>query len=252
MFNKAILIPISNKRNFIFKYYINFNKSALKCAQCISDLTCPAIEHFFLPLHPYPMKQLNNHRKIVLASQSPRRKQLLEDAGFSITVRATDVEESFPDHMPVREVPEYLAHKKALAAITNLSPDELIIASDCVVILEGVIYNKPADYHDAVSILKKLSGKMHEVITGVCIMDHQKTSLFSGVSKVFFAELSDEEIGYYIEKYQPYDKAGAYAIQEWIGLCKIKKIEGTYSNIMGLPMDLVYERLLEFLSEKSI
>jgi septum formation protein len=194
------------------------------------------------------MMNLTTNRKIVLASQSPRRKQLLQDAGFQIEVRATDIEESFPDHMPVREVPEYLAHKKALAAKNTLGADELIIASDCVVILDGVIYNKPADYHDAVAILKKLSGKMHEVVTGVCIMDAQKTALFSGVSKVYFANLSDAEIDYYIEKYQPYDKAGAYAIQEWIGLCKIRKIEGTYSNIMGLPMDLVYERLQEFLT----
>lgn len=197
------------------------------------------------------MRYRNLHKKIVLASQSPRRKQLLEDAGFSICVRPTDVEESFPEHMPVREVPEYLAHKKAMAAKAALATNEIVIASDCVVILDGVIYNKPADHADAVSILKKLSGKMHEVITGVCIMDHEKTSIFSGVSKVFFSELSDEEIEYYIEKYQPYDKAGAYAIQEWIGLCKIKKIEGTYANIMGLPMDLVYEHLQEFLVPQS-
>jgi septum formation protein len=131
------------------------------------------------------------------------------------------------------------------------SENEIIIASDCVVILDGVIYNKPIDYADAVAILKKLSGKMHEVITGVCIMDQHKTSLFSGVAKVYFAELSDEEIHYYIEKCQPYDKAGAYAIQEWIGLCKIKKIEGTYSNIMGLPMDLVYEKLQDFISTST-
>ena len=197
------------------------------------------------------MRYRNLHKKIVLASQSPRRKQLLEDAGFSICVRPTDVEESFPEHMPVREVPEYLAHKKAMAAKAALATNEIVIASDCVVILDGVIYNKPLDHADAVSILKKLSGKMHEVITGVCIMDHEKTSIFSGVSKVFFSELSDEEIEYYIEKYQPYDKAGAYAIQEWIGLCKIKKIEGTYANIMGLPMDLVYEHLQEFLVPQS-
>jgi septum formation protein len=186
---------------------------------------------------------LNFKRKIILASQSPRRKQLLAEAGFVFDIKVSDVEESFPAEMPVMQVPEFLAHKKAMASKGFATENEIIIASDCVVILEGVIYGKPENYDDAVRILRALSGKMHQVVTGVCLMDDVQTVLFSGVANVYFKEINDEESRYYIEKFQPYDKAGAYAIQEWIGLCKIEKIEGTYSNIMGLPMDLVYEKL---------
>jgi septum formation protein len=191
------------------------------------------------------MFELN--RKIILASQSPRRKQLLAEAGFDFEVKAMDVEETYPAEMPVHQVPEFLAIKKAEAAATSFSQEEeIIIASDCVVILDNVIYGKPTDYDDAVRILKALSGNIHEVVTGVCIKGKEQTVVFSGVSKVHFKPITEEEIAYYITKYQPYDKAGAYAIQEWIGLCKIEKIEGTYSNIMGLPMDLVYDKLKLF------
>jgi septum formation protein len=186
---------------------------------------------------------LNFNRKIILASQSPRRKQLLAEAGFSFEIKASDVEETYPSEMPVMQVPEFLAHKKAMASKVFALENEIIIASDCVVILEGVIYGKPESYDDAVRILRALSGKMHQVVTGVCLMDNEQTVLFSGIANVYFKEINDDEIRYYIEKFKPYDKAGAYAIQEWIGLCKIEKIEGTYSNIMGLPMDLVYEKL---------
>jgi septum formation protein len=185
-------------------------------------------------------------RKIILASQSPRRKQLLAEAGFEFEIKASDVEESYPESLDVREVPVFLARKKANASMQFIENEEVIVASDCVVILDGVIYGKPTDYDDAVNILRKLSGKMHEVITGVCLLSKDKEVFFSGVSKVFFKTMSDDEIDFYIKKYQPYDKAGAYAIQEWIGLTKISKIEGTYSNIMGLPMDLVYDALLAF------
>jgi septum formation protein len=185
-------------------------------------------------------------RKLILASQSPRRKQLLAEAGFVFDIKASDVEETYPDTLNVREVPEFLAKKKAYASMQFIENEEVIIASDCVVILENEIYGKPENYDDAVRIIKKLSGKMHEVITGVCILSKEKEVCFSGISKVYFKTLTDAEIAYYVEKYKPYDKAGAYAIQEWIGLTKISKIEGTYSNIMGLPMDLVYDALINF------
>ncbi len=184
------------------------------------------------------------NKKIILASQSPRRKQLLAEAGFEFEVKVTDIDEDYPEDMPVEQVPEFLAELKAKAAMEMFGlNDEIVIASDCVVILEGVIYGKPSNYDDAVRILRALSGKMHQVITGVCIATKEHTEVFSGVANVYFHPLTDDEIHYYITNYKPYDKAGAYAIQEWIGLCKIEKIEGTYSNIMGLPMDLVYPRL---------
>jgi septum formation protein len=187
------------------------------------------------------------NKKLILASQSPRRKQLLAEAGFEFEIKLTDVEEMYPDNLFSEEVPEYLAHKKAAANAHFLEDDDtIIIASDCVVILHDVIYGKPTDYEDAFMILQTLSGCIHDVVTGVCLMSKQKTVTFKGVSRVHFDTISDEEIEYYLKKYKPYDKAGAYAIQEWIGLCKISKIEGTYSNIMGLPMDLVYKGLMSF------
>lgn len=187
-------------------------------------------------------------KKIILASQSPRRKQLMQEAGISFEVFVTDIDEDFPDDMEVSVVPEYLAKAKANAAQTMLpNSDAIIIASDCVVILDNIIYGKPTDYEDACRILRQLSGKQHQVVTGVAILEKDRMESFSSTANVFFNELSDEEIKYYVTNYKPYDKAGAYAIQEWIGLCKIAKIEGTYATIMGLPMDLVYEKLKLFL-----
>jgi septum formation protein len=188
-------------------------------------------------------------KKLILASQSPRRKQLLTEAGFDFEVKVTDIAEDFPADMPAVEVPCYLAHKKAKAAWEMFATgDEVILASDSVVILDNIIYGKPQDYNEAVAILSALSARVHQVITGVCIMDKLKQEVFSSVANVYFKPLSRAEIDFYIEKYQPYDKAGAYAIQEWIGLCKIEKIEGTYSNIMGLPMEMVYEKLQLFMA----
>lgn len=186
-------------------------------------------------------------RKLILASQSPRRSFLLKQAGFEFDVRAVNIdEEDYPADLPVHEVAAYLAHQKALAARQFIQHDEIIIASDSVVILNNRIFGKPTDYHDAIRILRALSGQMHLVVTGVCLLSKEKEEVFSDVAKVYFDELSDEEIDYYIKHYEPYDKAGAYAIQEWIGLCKIAKIEGTYPNIMGLPVNLVYKKLAVF------
>ncbi len=184
--------------------------------------------------------------KLILASQSPRRKLLLEQAGFEFEIKPLDVDESFPDDMPVEEVAAYLAHKKALEGLRLLTGEEILITADSVVILNNKIYNKPADKAEAKQMLRDLSGQMHEVMTGVCLMSKTKKIIFSGHSNVYMLPLSEEEIDFYIEKYQPYDKAGGYGIQEWIGLCKIERIEGTYPNIMGLPTDLVYENLLAF------
>ena len=186
-------------------------------------------------------------KKIILASKSPRRKQLLEQAGFTVEVKTKEVEEDFPAEMPVENVAAYLAEKKAMACKDFLqSEDDILLTADSVVILNNKIYGKPADFNDACEILTELSGNTHEVITGVCLMSKKKKKIFSGLSKVHFQPLNHDEIEFYINKYQPYDKAGSYAIQEWIGLCKISKIEGTFSNIMGLPMEEVYRELMEW------
>lgn len=184
--------------------------------------------------------------KIILASKSPRRSQLLHDAGFTFEIRTTEVEEVYPPDLAPRLVPEFLARKKARASMHFLQDDEVLLAADSIVILGNQIFEKPRDKADAIRILKSLSGNQHEVITGVCLKSSKQERCFSGLSSVYFDELSEEEIEYYIETYQPFDKAGSYGIQEWIGLCKIRKIEGTYANIMGLPVDLVYKELQHF------
>ncbi len=187
------------------------------------------------------------NKKIILASKSPRRQQLLKQAGFEFEVRTREVNEDYPSDMPAVEVAPYLAEKKATECADFLSNEnEILLAADCVVVFKDKIYGKPLDFDDAFNILKELSDNEHEVITGVCLLSTKKKRVFSGTSKVYFEVLTDEEIRYYVNKFKPYDKAGAYAIQEWIGLCKISKIEGTYSNIMGLPMESVYRELNRF------
>ncbi len=183
---------------------------------------------------------------IVLASKSPRRSELLSKSGFDFTIKTLEVEEDYPLDMKVEEVPEFLAKKKAHASTSLLQEGQLLIAADTVVIFEGEIFGKPKDAEDAYTMLGRLSGSMHTVITGVCILSPQKEESFSDLSKVYLAPLTEAEIKFYVDTYQPFDKAGSYAIQEWIGLCKIDKIEGTYSNIMGLPMQRLYPVLQNF------
>ncbi len=185
-------------------------------------------------------------KKLILASKSPRRKQLLEMAGIPFEIKTKEVEENYPEDMPVMDVAPYLAQKKARACQGFIQEDEVLLAADSVVIQGDTIYGKPTDAADARRIISELSGKMHWVITGVCLLSAEKETVFAGKAKVYFDEISEEEIAYYVEKYKPFDKAGAYAIQEWIGLCKINRIEGTYSNIMGLPMEMVYKELVAF------
>ncbi len=187
-----------------------------------------------------------NFPKLILASQSPRRSQLLREAGFDFVVKTNPVEENHPPDTLPQDIPAFLAHKKAKAAIHFIEQNEIIIAADSIVIQDGVIFEKPKDRNDAVRMLKALSGSQHEVITGVCLLTKEKVKTFSGRSVVYFEELSDEEIDYYIDHYKPFDKAGSYGVQEWLGFCKIHKIEGTYTNVMGLPVDLVYKHLKNF------
>lgn len=186
-------------------------------------------------------------KKIILASKSPRRSHLLREAGFDFEIRAKEVDETYPEDLPADEVAPWLAAKKAEECADFLeTEDQVLLTADSVVILDEVIYGKPFDYQDGIRILSKLSGRVHKVITGVCLLSKTKKKVFADVAYVHFELLSEEEIRYYLDHYAPFDKAGAYAIQEWIGLCKISKIEGTYSNIMGLPMELVYKELADF------
>lgn len=187
-----------------------------------------------------------NIRKIILASASPRRKELLEKAGFSIEVKAVDIDESFSEDTPLFFIAEHIAENKAIAAKKFITQDEIIITADSIVVLHDKIFGKPKDRDEAFRTLSFLSGKMHKVYTGVCLMDKEKLIKFTGTSEVFMRPMNKNEIEWYIDTHQPFDKAGAYAVQEWIGLCKISRIEGSYTNIMGLPIDLVYEGLKQF------
>ena len=194
---------------------------------------------------------MNSHT-IILASKSPRRKELLEKAGYTVEIYLKEVEEDFPDDIKTDMVAEYLAIKKANECAEAIKEDAILLTADSVVILDDIIYGKPKDEAEAKDILRKLSGRTHKVITGVCLKSSNKTFSFSSTSLVTMDNLSEEEIQYYIENYRPYDKAGAYGIQEWIGLCKISKIEGSYANIMGLPIDMVYKNLERFWLNKYV
>lgn len=186
---------------------------------------------------------MNFSRPILLASNSPRRKELLAGLGLSFEVRVKEVHEDFPEHMQREEVAEYLASHKADAYAADLQ-DEVLITADTIVCLGERILNKPSDAAEAFEMLRALSGQAHEVITGVCLLTKETKTVFHDVTKVYFKELTDEEIQYYIEHYQPFDKAGAYGIQEWIGMIGIEKIEGSYFNVVGLPVQKLYTYLL--------
>lgn len=182
-------------------------------------------------------------KKVILASQSPRRKMLLEWAEVKFEVKVTETDESIPENAPAEDVPVLIARNKALAI--ERSGDEIVIAADTVVVLNHEIIGKPADKDHAIAILKKLSGKTHRVITGVVILNGKKEISFSDVTEVAFYELTDDQINFYIDKYKPYDKAGAYAIQEWIGVIGIERINGDFYNVMGLPVSRVVKTLLQ-------
>jgi septum formation protein len=189
--------------------------------------------------------ELINHR-IILASKSPRRQHLLKELGLHFEVRTKNTDESFPLHLKGAEIPEYLCKKKAEAFRPELKPGELIITADTVVWIGNEVLNKPEDHADAVRMLKMLSGNMHQVFTGVCLMSSEKTKNFTAETKVYFKDLSDAEIEHYILHSKPFDKAGAYGAQDWIGLVGVKRIEGTYFNVMGLPMFELYAELMLF------
>ncbi len=185
--------------------------------------------------------------KVLLASNSPRRKELLQgiDIDFEIKV-LPDIDESYPATLPVEEVAEFIAEKKASSYTNNLKEDELLITADSVVILDGAIFGKPNNKEEANAMLTALSGKAHRVISGVCLATLEKQVSFSVTSEVLFSELSNEEIEYYINRYSPFDKAGSYGIQEWIGYIGVEHLSGSYFNIMGLPIQRLYRELKNF------
>lgn len=189
-----------------------------------------------------------NAYNIVLASQSPRRKQLMEWAEVNFDVIAPVTDEAFPETMPVEEVPVHIARNKALAVKNGYDYNRYdiqspIVAADTVVVLNNQIIGKPESRNDAIRILSSLSGKRHQVITGVVILAGEKEVSFADITSVWFHELTEEQISFYVDKYEPYDKAGAYAIQEWIGVTGIKSIEGDFYNVMGLPVSRVLQAL---------
>ena len=185
-------------------------------------------------------------KSILLASGSPRRSFLMDQMDITFRVIRPDVEEIIPKGMDNLQAAEYLAALKGKACLNYLQSDEVLLAADTVVLMEDDIIGKPNSREQAIELLDKLSGDVHDVITGVYIANAERSISFSVTTRVEFDELSNAEIQYYIERYQPMDKAGAYGIQEWIGWCKIRRIEGSYSNIMGLPSRAVYQALMEF------
>ncbi len=182
--------------------------------------------------------------RIVLASGSPRRKQLLEWAEVDFEVIVSDCPETYPAGMPVGLVPVHIARSKALAVKKQVASDRIVLAADTVVVLDGDIIGKPKDREDAIGILLRLAGNQHEVITGVILSKGDQEIAFADSTAVFFHELTREQIENYVDKYRPYDKAGAYAIQEWIGVVGIKGIEGDFYNVMGLPVSRVVQELV--------
>lgn len=182
-------------------------------------------------------------KKLILASQSPRRKELLKGLGIDFEVRTKETNEDFPQDLSPLEVAAFLSEKKAAAFANEIRPEDLVLTSDTVVILDGKILGKPVDKEEAYEMLSALSGKNHLVTTAITFLSIDKKITLSDTSKVHFKELSQQEIDFYIFNFKPYDKAGAYGIQEWIGFVGIEKIEGSYFTVMGLPIHLVYDVL---------
>ena len=192
------------------------------------------------------MKNLLSH-KIILASNSPRRKELLAGLDVQFEVRVLKgIDESYPATLPTAEIAEYIAQKKASAYRETIAADELVITADTIVVLGDEVLGKPKDAVDARRMLRELSGQTHQVITGVVLTTKERQEHFSVVSNVTFKELTDDEIDYYVETYKPMDKAGAYGIQEWIGYVGVTRLEGSYFNVMGLPVQRIYEALRRF------
>jgi len=182
----------------------------------------------------------------ILASKSPRRQQLLSSLGIKFEVRIREVNENYPPGMNKNEIPVFLAELKSHSFIGELQKNDLLITADTIVWLENEVLEKPSNEKEAKQMLQKLSGKTHEVISGVCLTSQLKKASFYSISTVQFKDLSKEEIAYYVDEFKPFDKAGAYGIQEWIGTIGITHIEGSFYNVMGLPVQKLYEEIQRF------
>lgn len=192
---------------------------------------------------------LNNLNKynVKLASKSPRRRELLKELGINFDIaRIIEVEEVYPDSLNTTDVAEFLANIKADAYIDTLEDNDLIITADTVVICENKVLGKPTDRNDALEMIHLLSGKSHNVVTGVTLLSKSKRCSFSVNTEVTFADISTEEATYYVDNFKPFDKAGAYGIQEWIGYAAVKGINGSFYNVMGLPLHRLYQELKQF------
>ncbi|WP_445713115.1 Maf-like protein [Flavobacterium sp.] len=192
------------------------------------------------------LKEKLNACHIILASGSPRRQQFFKEMDLHYTIRLKEIEEIYPEHLKANEITDFLAELKANAFENELQENDVLVTSDTIVWLEGKALGKPKDYNDAFKMLQQLSNQTHEVITSVCLKSVKKTEVFNCITKVTFATLSDEAICCYLDNYQPFDKAGSYGIQDWIGLIGISKIEGSYTNVVGLPTEMLFQKLMEY------
>lgn len=189
--------------------------------------------------------------RLILSSKSPRRQQLLQTLGFPVEIRIKEVDEIYPEDLAPYDVPEYLAKLKAEPHYGSLNDSEILVTSDTVVLFEGKILGKPKDRNDAIEMLKILSGSSHSVVSGVALTSNNKQISFSTKTEVYFSELNDTEIIHYIDQYKPFDKAGSYGIQEWIGYIGVKRINGCYYNVMGLPLHDLYHQLNKHFSSEE-
>lgn len=192
------------------------------------------------------LKDKLNTINIILASGSPRRQQFFKEMDLHFTIRLKEIEEIYPEHLQAEEITNFLAELKASAFENELKENDVLVTSDTIVWLNGNALGKPKDYDDAFQMLQQLANQTHEVITSVCLKSIDKTEVFHCVTKVTFANLSDEAIKYYLDNYQPFDKAGSYGIQDWIGLIGISKIEGSYTNVVGLPTEMLFQKLIQY------
>ena len=192
------------------------------------------------------LKEKLNKINIILASGSPRRQQFFKEMDLHYTIRLKEIEEIYPEHLQAEEITNFLAELKASAFENDLKENDVLVTSDTIVWLNGKALGKPKDYDDAFQMLQQLANQTHEVITSVCLKSIDKTDVFHCVTKVTFANLSDEAITYYLNNYQPFDKAGSYGIQDWIGLIGISKIERSYTNVVGLPTEMLFQKLMNY------
>lgn len=183
---------------------------------------------------------------IILGSSSPRRNELLKSLGFDFIINPSNADENYPLNLKGHEIPVFLAEKKATSFNGVLTETDLLITADTIVWCEGEIFNKPINFEEGKLMLQTLSGKMHKVFTAVCLKSANKQIIFYDATKVYFKKFTNEEIEYYLNKYKPYDKAGSYGVQEWIGYIGIEKIEGSFYNVMGLPVKKLHEELMKF------